>query len=77
MNLVSRCKLDRVLIFGNGDDDNWVGAWAGGVGELEFNGLSYRAIKTSGQAVLEIRQKDLNRRVIEKTKLSGVPLAAE
>ncbi|ATX75325.1 MAG: hypothetical protein MUQ43_11255 [Reinekea forsetii] len=75
------------LIFGSfaaSPNDPWGGkyalyaqTWAGGVGELEFNGLSYRAIKTSGQAVLEIRQKDLNRRVIEKTKLSGVPLAAE
>lgn len=51
--------------------------WSGGVGYLEFNGLPYRAIEKSGQAVLEIRQNDLKKDVVETNKLPGITLEAD
>lgn len=67
--------------FGSTANDPWAGKyalyaqkWSAGVGYLEFNGQQYRAIKTSGQAVLEIRQNDLKNSVVTKTKLDGVKL---
>ncbi len=51
--------------------------WSGGVGYLNFNGYEYRAIKSSSKAVLEIRQNDLQKKVVEKNKLQGVELEAE
>jgi hypothetical protein len=76
------------LYFGSvateGGDDPWGGKyalfaekWSGGIGYLKFNGFEYRAVKKSSQAVLEIRQKDLKKTVVEKNKLPGVQLGAE
>ncbi len=67
--------------FANTGNDPWGGKyalfaekWSDGVGYLEFNGLPYRAIKKSGQAVLEIKQNDLKKNVVDEQKLPGVKL---
>jgi len=70
--------------FASTGNDPWGGKyalfaekWSDGIGYLEFNGLAYRAVKKSGQAVLEIRQNDLKKNTVKKKKLPGVSLDSD